>query len=197
MVICFRNNNQLKQYFLFTSQPRPLKCLWNKHFHVSIPLQFIKPMFQTPILRCPLYSPACTPTHALSQHHAPSTTNSYSSKVRLPLASSFSPLPTLSPELSLLEPWRLGPYRASPALDTSWDWGCFQSLSRSSAVPSKGTGDTIYSSNISSAPPTCWELGTRWQLRQASPHALELTFQQERQTRKNTVISDGDNCCEK
>lgn len=137
-----------------------------------------------------------THTHSLpapcTQHH-----NFYSSKVRLPLASSFSPLPTPSPELSLLEPWRLGPYRASPALDTNQGWGCFQSLSKSSAVPHKGTGDTVYSSNTSSALPMCWELGTRWQLRQASPHALELIFQQGRQPRKNTVISDGDNCCEK
>lgn len=98
MLICFSSNNQLKQYFLFISQPRLLKCLWNKHVHVSIPLQFIKPMFQTPILRCPPYSPACTPTRTLSQHHAPSTTISIlqkSGSLWLP-ASLLSPLPPQS-----------------------------------------------------------------------------------------------------
>lgn len=121
--------------------------LWNKCFHVSLPLQLTKPMFQAPILNFLLTNqPAHPDTHTpgpCAQHHY-----SHSSGVGLPLASSSTPLCIPSPEFSLPEPQSLGPYGALSALGTSYSGGYPQGLSKFSAGASTSTRDNIYSTKL-------------------------------------------------
>lgn len=103
MVICYSTSR--KQNKVSSSFPSLgcFKCLWNKPFHVYLPLQFTKPEAQAPVAAASLLTSLHPRTPSVPVPPLPFF------RARLPLASSSTPYCCPSPELGLFEPWRLGP----------------------------------------------------------------------------------------